>query len=380
MSLRGIRFSRRRRSKSGQLIVPMALFWIFLVLLCAYLLQNSELLAEKMRLQNAADTSAYSMALVQARALNSISVLNQGIELLQTIVIIIYAVYAVLITASILSGGTMLKALWTYHRYAKRVVKFLRNTAKQMAWLQDQIVKYAPLACIVEGERIALENGAQLMLPYPIWPLAGAPKKLSLKLHVNRAKNSYLSSKAKRACRPKTNHPRDKAHQLRRALIGKEMLFQEHWSYSGLKGEFSTRNHPLRNSSFVALPPGIKFVSATLGGCPTGGSATASALDFPNPMVLSKNFFQRQKILSINKSKPVSGLFDGFEQHSVYSAAQATVGGKDLQQDNWRAKLEKITLHREIFKLGGFSQLQKLATKAFPKVSKVTELDQWLLH
>lgn len=166
------------------MLLPLVFFWLFLAVLFFHFTQYSRLAVARVQLQNAADAAAYSMAVVQARTLNALTQLNQGIEHLSRAAQAIYATYLAL-RAAVSFFGPAQAALLAYERLARATMKQLARLAKAMAELQDAIRAAVPWLCWVEGRRIALRNGAEQfwVLPPP-FPAAGGE---GLSLWVERA-------------------------------------------------------------------------------------------------------------------------------------------------------------------------------------------------
>lgn len=352
MTLLTINQKCARHNKQGSLLIPLTFFWLFLAVLFMQFTDTASLVRKKVKLQNAADTSAYTMALIQARALNSIAILNQGIELLKNSALVIYAVYGALIVASAFSGIAA-AALRVYHRLAKPLMKMLRKLAKAMSEIQDLIIKYAPLLAIAEGERIAMANSAQFMFPYPLPPTPLTAKKDKMKLYVKRAK---VGEKNIKNCRAQKISNFSRAMRAKQALTKQQMLLEEKWFYLDNNGKSIESDHSLWRPT-GGHPPGLRFNYALLGGCPKAGSKMAKLLKFPQAVVLDSPFAAKQKVLALVKGA----------KGKIYTAAQAAPYGQDLFQDNWQVKLEKISLPREL--------------PLLPLNKKIlNEIDKWLLH
>ena len=68
----------RRLRKRGQALVLFALFMLILVLAAIATLSLAHLTQQKMELQVAADTAAYSEAVATARTYNSVALINRA--------------------------------------------------------------------------------------------------------------------------------------------------------------------------------------------------------------------------------------------------------------------------------------------------------------
>lgn len=138
-------FNKNRNPEHGQALIYTVMVMLVLVCFIALVINAGRTINWKIKMQNSADASAVSGAIWQARALNMIAALNDGISLCT-------AAIAGMVTAIGLSKGLLLPALLPH------IIKTYR-AAQKMAKVQDIIKKMNPI--LVEGEvlRIARLNG-----------------------------------------------------------------------------------------------------------------------------------------------------------------------------------------------------------------------------
>ncbi len=363
---RSIRKAKRRK---GSLILPLIFFWIFLGVLFIQFTHISTMTVRKIELQNAADASAYSMALIQARALNSIAILNQGISFLKTVVIAIYAVWAALVAASF--WGVGLAALSVYSKYAYDVVKALTKLAKAMGWIQDKIVEFTPFLCVAEGERIALANGAQVMVTYPVPLLPGKDKMI---LHVRRK-----GSKGVDGYNTFETKNYNEALTVRKKMRDSGVSLKEEWIYrcNGKKRVFP---RPLGAGGLGCSFKKARFTLLTrseTGGFSLG-STVSSVISFPPLMELAPSFWTSQRVLSaVTAEEKMS--FDplrGNKKKRLFATAQGSVRGTDLMHDDWKGVLEDTSLYKVL--------LNRLKSGSIDKVlsalNSTGPIDSWVMH
>ncbi len=164
-------------TKNAQALVFTVISMLVLICFIAFVINAGEVISWKIKMQNCADASALSGAIWQARGLNIIAVLNDGIIGCETAIIGMVAAIAV-------SEGAAIPVL------VPKIVKMYK-IARKMAKLQDIIKKTNPI--LVEGEvlRIARLNGiggAVAVAPGIIfWP----------ELHIHRLGNKIVNPQVK---------------------------------------------------------------------------------------------------------------------------------------------------------------------------------------
>ena len=132
-------------TKNAQALVFTVISILVLICFIAFVINAGEVISWKIKMQNCADASALSGAIWQARGLNIIAVLNDGIIGCEVAIVGMVAAIGV-------SEGALIPVL------VPKIVKMYK-IARKMAKLQDIIKKTNPV--LVEGEvlRIARLNG-----------------------------------------------------------------------------------------------------------------------------------------------------------------------------------------------------------------------------
>jgi len=270
----------------------------------------------KIKLQNIADASAYSGGASQAKVLNSVSVLNEGIVFINGLITKIVIIWTALRACALLcvfgAGCACLKALQYFEKYARPTLKRLKNLSWSMADLQDQIIEFGKYFVISEVYRIAKENGAKWAIPFPYNPLGNSKSSSTFNFHLRRADRRDIGSSK--------NKKNDKIlYATGKALI----------TCSPKKSE-TERSYTV-----------CREVSSLL----TGGHK------LPNPLVLDEDFDKKQKIAVIVSSKPLKttkGFIDYLKKDTrFYSISQAKPFGPGIFEMKWKAKLERVTLLKE---------------------------------
>ncbi len=138
-------FEKKRNGEGAQALIFTILISLLLISFIAFVVNAGRVISRKIKMQTAADASALSGAIWQARALNMIATLNVGISFCCLAI----AGMVIAIGASL---GKLIPVLMPY-------ITKMYNIAKRMAKVQDVIKEANPI--IVEGEvfRIAKVNG-----------------------------------------------------------------------------------------------------------------------------------------------------------------------------------------------------------------------------
>ena len=136
---------KKRNGESAQALIFAIITVLVIISFVAFVVNSGRVINHKIKMQTAADASAISGAIWQARALNMIAILNAGI-------LVCGIAIGGMVTAIGASSG---KLIFYYAKYIRRVYR----AARQMAKVQNIIKNVNPI--IVEGEvfRIANANG-----------------------------------------------------------------------------------------------------------------------------------------------------------------------------------------------------------------------------
>ena len=136
---------KKRNGEGAQALIFTIITVLIVVSLIAFVVNTGRVISHKIKMQTAADASAVSGAIWQARSLNMIATLNVGVSACCVAI-------AGMVAAIGASLGKLMPVLTPY------IIKMYR-IARQMAKVQDIIKEVNPI--IVEGEvfRIARVNG-----------------------------------------------------------------------------------------------------------------------------------------------------------------------------------------------------------------------------
>ncbi|UCD84713.1 MAG: Tad domain-containing protein [Deltaproteobacteria bacterium] len=182
---------RLGKDEGGQSIVFVAIVLIVLVCFLAVTINVGSQVSRKIRLQNAADAAALSGATWEARGLNIIAELNEGI--MGTILVMI--AYVVLTGVLWFVPGLQGTAATLTCNAPNQLNRFY-NVACRLAYLEKKIANFFPVVAEFEVLRIANANGVRIVaLPFPIIPVSYKKvdeKKMNLGYHVAEADMSEL--------------------------------------------------------------------------------------------------------------------------------------------------------------------------------------------
>ena len=172
-----------RNGKSGQAMV------LFLVVVCTVmtLLFSSiaihNMTASKVACANAVDAIALHAATWEARCLNLISALNEGISHCMTIIRWTIVVWAGLAIAA--AFGVGVPPFLEFSRYAREIISDCWSTAKKFASWSENIRKMAPY--LVLGETIALAVKLKVVgVLHPFDPTGPRDGENTLELHLEK--------------------------------------------------------------------------------------------------------------------------------------------------------------------------------------------------
>ncbi len=175
--------------RGGQATIFAALVLFVLVCVLALTLDVGSLVHRRITLQNAADASALSGAAWEAKGLNLIASLNQGIATMfgiMTAYVVVAGISAYVMPAL---GSELIKC-------APDVLITLYTIAGEMAKLEKKIAALTPYLTEAEALRIANANDPRVVaLPYPFIPGDPHEDGSRLGLHVRKAKLKELVRK-----------------------------------------------------------------------------------------------------------------------------------------------------------------------------------------
>ncbi len=182
MSIRAFRYGGG--GDTGQAAVFVVITLVTLLVFVATVANVGRELSYKMEMQNTADSASMAGAVWEARGLNLIAGLNQGIVLCIELIIIIVAAIAILgVCAGTLwwagIGEACASALPVVINFANKVIRRLWNTAVEMSKLEKKIAEIVPFIVPVA---VGLAGGANphspVAIPYPYQPSDKVPPPL----------------------------------------------------------------------------------------------------------------------------------------------------------------------------------------------------------
>lgn len=182
MSIRKLRYSRN--GEQGQAIVFVVITLVTLIVFIASVANVGRELSYKMELQNTSDSASMAGAVWEARGLNLIAGLNQGIVLCVELIVIIVAAIAILAVCSATLwwagiGEACATALPLVLNFANKAIKRLWNTAVEMSKLEKKVAEIFP---DIVPAAVELASGANpyspLSIPYPYQPSDKVPPPL----------------------------------------------------------------------------------------------------------------------------------------------------------------------------------------------------------
>lgn len=174
--------ARLRSDEGGQVIVFSALILFVLVCVLVVTFDVGSLVHKRISLQNAADASAVSGAAWEARGLNLIASLNQGIVTMfgiMTAYVVVTGISAYCFPAL----GSQLV------RCAPDVLITLYTIAGEMAKIEKKVVSVTPYLTEGEAVRIAdADSPRAVAVPYPFIPGNPHDRQENLGLHVRKGR------------------------------------------------------------------------------------------------------------------------------------------------------------------------------------------------
>ena len=144
----------------------------------------SHLGTEKVASANAVDAIALSAATWEARGLNMIAVLNDGIEQCFRLIRWTSVLWAAMAIAALTGFG--LSAFLRYSRKAARVIRSSWNTARRFAKWEEKIKEAIPYFVLAETARLSRELQVKGIL-YPFDPRGPHDHERTLELHLTRS-------------------------------------------------------------------------------------------------------------------------------------------------------------------------------------------------
>ncbi len=196
MSIQGLRSGRG--GEQGQALVFVVITLITLIIFIAAVANVGRELSYKMDMQNTADSASIAGAVWEARGLNLIAGLNQGIVLTVELIIIIVVAIAILAVCSATLwwaglGEACATALPLVLNFANKAIKRLWNTAVEMSKLEEKIAKYFPYTIPAAVELASGANDhSPLAIPYPYQPSDKVPPPLQQQaISLNVEKGSF---------------------------------------------------------------------------------------------------------------------------------------------------------------------------------------------
>ncbi len=183
MSIKNLRYSSH--GEQGQAAVFIVITLITLIIFVAAVANIGRELSYKMEMQNTADSASIAGAVWEARGLNLIAGLNQGIVLSVELIVITVSAIAILGVCSATLwwagiGEACASALPEVINFAKDAIPRLWKTAVEMSKLERKIVKTFPY---MVPAAIELASGANpnspVSIPYPYQPSDSVPPPLT---------------------------------------------------------------------------------------------------------------------------------------------------------------------------------------------------------
>jgi hypothetical protein len=144
----------------------------------------SHLGAEKVASSNAVDSIALSAATWEARGLNMIAALNEGIEQCFRLIRWTAVLWAVMAISALTGIG--LSAFLKYSRQAARVIRSSWNTARRFAEWAERIKEAIPYFVLAETVRLSRKLQVNGVL-YPFDPKGPHDHERTLELHLTRS-------------------------------------------------------------------------------------------------------------------------------------------------------------------------------------------------
>ncbi len=183
MSIKQLRC--KKNNEHGQAMVFVVIVLITLIIFVASVANVGRELSYKMEMQNTADSASMAGAVWEARGLNLIAGLNQGIVLSVELIAIIVSAIAILGVCSATLwwagiGEACATALPIVLNFANNAIRRLWNTAVEMSNLEKKIAKIFPYMVPVAVELASGANhGSPVSIPYPYQPSDSVPPPLT---------------------------------------------------------------------------------------------------------------------------------------------------------------------------------------------------------
>ena len=356
--------NKRSISKKGQIVFWGLFFSVILASFISYSLYNGEGMLKKIKIQNIADSSAYSGAVAEAKILNSIAALNQGISFINNLITKIVLVWLMLrVCASFCFFGIgceCVPPLNLFEKYAKKLLEKLKDLSWAMADIQDKILNYGKHFVLLEVEKIVRENGADYALLYPFNTTGNIENASTLTFYLKRAgdDSDFSQSSMSKEAIKLTQGKSDSLKSCYTKKWGKSEYQKAYayyyyhnftnniaWEYSNASGAILSFDNPKGENYFQnAKTTECRKVSSIL----TGG------FKLPSPLIPRDDFGKRQRLLACISFKPLKNI-PKFIDHTLdsrpfYALSQAKPFGTSLFEMDWSAKLEKISLYKEFSK------------------------------
>lgn len=137
--------------ESGQALLISALLLLTLSAFVVTTLEIPKFVNKKIKLQTAADAASYSAAIWQARMLNAIALMNDGIA-------VAYSAIAAA-TGAMIADPTKIPQML-------KIIKRSWKTIKNLSDAQEKLLKSAPIIVLSEVNRVAKANGADMVLTW----------------------------------------------------------------------------------------------------------------------------------------------------------------------------------------------------------------------
>ncbi len=367
------KFKKSRLSsykETGQTIFMGLMFSLLLISIISYGIYKTSGMYNKINVQNISDSAAYSGAVIQAKILNAISALNQGIVFITNLVVTVVVIWLALKACCALCfiGFCYCAPIErTYSRLAKPFLKLAHKISWAMSDIQDFLMEKGKWLVIEEIKRVAKLNGAKSIFTYPELPIAGLPDSMKFKFNLiraNKAKELSKSSMSEDAIRFSTEEP-DKimtCYVKKWASYEYEKAFGYYYK-SGPKShiDWIYVSKDNNNHKTFSEPKGrsisygkgkskllFSFESAKTVKCQKISKILTKGYKLPSPLILNPDFKEKQKILVYIKAKSlenVTALKRFKETDKSFSAlAQSEPFGSTMFDMEWQARLERITL------------------------------------
>jgi hypothetical protein len=183
MSIKQLRY--KDNNERGQAMVFVVIVLITLLIFVASVVNVGREISYKMEMQNTADSASIAGAVWEARGLNLIAGLNQGIVLSVELIVIIVSAIAILGVCSATLwwagiGEACATALPVVLNFANNAIRRLWNTAVEMSNLEKKIARIFPY---IVPAAVELASGANpnspVSIPYPYQPSDSVPPPLT---------------------------------------------------------------------------------------------------------------------------------------------------------------------------------------------------------